>query len=104
VGRLWPLLTGERGEYELTAGRDARPYLDALLAFANEGLMLPEQVWDRPESPAPGQFVFGEGTGSATPLAWTNAGFIRLALGVQQSRVIGQPEVVRRHFLQDRQP
>jgi glucoamylase len=104
VGRLWPLLTGERGEYELAAGRDARPYLDALLAFANEGLMLPEQVWDRSESPVPGQLTFGEGTGSATPLAWTNAGFIRLALGVHQGRVIGTPEVVRRHFLQDRQP
>jgi glucoamylase len=104
VGRLWPLLTGERGEYELASGRDARPHLDALMAFANEGLMLPEQVWDRPDTPRPGQFEFGEGTGSATPLAWTNAGFIRLALGVQQNRVIGTPEVVRRHFLQDRKP
>jgi glucoamylase len=104
VGRLWPLLTGERGEYELANGRDARPYLDALLAFANDGLMLPEQVWDRPDAPRPGQFQFGEGTGSATPLAWTNAGFIRLALGMQQRRVIGMPEVVRRHFLQDRTP
>ena len=104
IGRLWPLLTGERGEYELAVGRDARPYLDALLAFANEGLMLPEQVWDRPDTPRPGQFVFGEGTGSATPLAWTNAGFIRLALGVQQQQAVGTPEVVRRHFLQERTP
>jgi glucoamylase len=104
VGRLWPLLTGERGEYELASGRDARPYLDALMAFANDGLMLPEQVWDRPDTPRPGQFEFGEGTGSATPLAWTNAGFIRLALGVKQSRVIGTPEVVRRHFLQGQRP
>ena len=104
VGRLWPLLTGERGEYELAAGRDARPYLDALLGFANEGLMLPEQVWDRADSPVGRALQFGEGTGSATPLAWTNAGFIRLALGVQQQRVIGMPEVVRRHFLQTRQP
>jgi glucoamylase len=102
VGRLWPLLTGERGEYELAAGRDARPYLDALLAFANEGLMLPEQVWDREDSPPQTGLVFGEGTGSATPLAWTNAGFIRLALGSQQRRVVGTPEVVRRHFLQNR--
>lgn len=103
VGRLWPLLTGERGEYELAAGRDARSYLDALLGFANEGLMLPEQVWDRAESPRPA-LQFGEGTGSATPLAWTNAGFIRLALGVQRGTVIGTPEVVRRHFLQERKP
>jgi glucan 1,4-alpha-glucosidase len=104
VGRLWPLLTGERGEYELAAGRDAGAYLDALAAFANDSLMLPEQVWDRPDSPGGAQFTFGEGTGSATPLAWTNAGFIRLALGIQQKRVVGTPEVVRRHFLQERQP
>lgn len=98
IGRLWPLLTGERGEYALAAGRDARPYLDALLAFANEGLMLPEQVWDRADAPAGRALVFGEGTGSATPLAWTNAGFIRLALGIARGHVIGTPEVVRVHF------
>ena len=97
VGRLWPLLTGERGEYELAAGRDASSYLDALQRFANEGRMLSEQVWDRPERPRP-HLQFGEGTGSATPLAWTNAQFIRLALGIRDRRVVEMPEVVRDHF------
>ena len=45
-GRLWPLLTGERGEYELIAGRGADHYLDTIANTANDGLMLPEQVWD----------------------------------------------------------
>ncbi|HYY55864.1 MAG TPA: glycoside hydrolase family 15 protein, partial [Pyrinomonadaceae bacterium] len=47
VGRLWPLLTGERGEYELARGeRDAaRKLLDAMRGFANDGMMMPEQVW-----------------------------------------------------------
>ena len=45
-GRLWPLLTGERGEYELIAGRSARPFLRTIANTANDGLMLPEQVWD----------------------------------------------------------
>jgi len=98
VGRLWPLLTGERGEYELARGGNARPLLDALLRFANAGRMLPEQVWDRRESPLPAQLRFGEGTGSATPLAWTHAQFIRLALGVKQRRVIETPEIVRAYF------
>jgi len=97
VGRLWPLLTGERGEYELAAGRDARPYLQTLLRFANEGGMLPEQVWDRPESLAP-HLRFGQGTGSATPLAWSCAQLIRLARSIEEGRVIETPEVVRRHF------
>src|SRR5215216_6828363 len=49
VGRLWTLLTGERGEYELAAGdiASARRRLDTLAGFANDGLMIPEQVWDR---------------------------------------------------------
>ena len=54
-GRLWPLLTGERGEYELIAGRSADPFLDTIANTANDGLMLPEQVWD--DQPPPGETV-----------------------------------------------
>jgi glucoamylase len=97
VGRLWPLLTGERGEYETARGGDARPLLDTMLKFANAGRMLPEQVWDRSESPLP-HLRFGEGTGSATPLAWSHAQFIRLALAVKQRRVIDVPDIVRDYF------
>jgi glucoamylase len=97
VGRLWPLLTGERGEYELARGGNARPYLEALQRFANEGLMLPEQVWDRPDGPRP-SLVFGEATGSATPLAWTNAQFIRLARSLAVGRIIEMPGVVHDRF------
>ncbi|HKG45482.1 MAG TPA: glycoside hydrolase family 15 protein [Pyrinomonadaceae bacterium] len=79
VGRLWTLLTGERGEYELAAGdvESARRRLDTLAGFANDGLMIPEQVWDR------GQNI-GKGTGSATPLAWSMAQFIRLAMKIER--------------------
>ena len=45
-GRVWPLLAGERGEYELLAGGDARPHLRTIANTANDGLMLPEQAWD----------------------------------------------------------
>jgi glucoamylase len=34
-GRFWPLLTGERGHYELAAGRDCRPFLHAMEKFSN---------------------------------------------------------------------
>jgi len=99
VGRLWPLLTGERGEYEIARGGNARPMLDTMLKFANAGGMLPEQVWDRAERPAGRPHLrFGEGTGSATPLAWTHAQFIRLALAIKQGRVIETPDVVRSYF------
>jgi glucoamylase len=88
VGRLWTLLTGERGEYELAAGdsASARKRLDTLAGFANDGLMSPEQVWDR------GQI--GKGTGSATPLAWSMAQFIRLAMSIERGRNVETPKVV----------
>ena len=95
VGRLWTFLTGERGEYELALGdiASARRRLDTLAGFANDGLMIPEQVWDREESPAP-SLRFGAGTGSATPLAWSMAQFIRLAMSIERGRNVETPRVV----------
>lgn len=97
IGRLWPLITGERGEYALEAGGDARPYLEAMQRMANAGRMLSEQVWDRAESPA-SSLRLGEGTGSATPLAWTNAQFVRLAIAIQEERLPETPAVVRKRY------
>jgi hypothetical protein len=34
IGRAWPLLTGERGHYELLAGNDPQPFLRAMSAMA----------------------------------------------------------------------
>ena len=95
-GRLWTLLTGERGEYELARGnlRAAHSSLYAMMKFANDGLMIPEQVWDEPKSPRP-ELRFGEGTGSATPLAWSMAQFIRLAANVRARRNLETPALVR---------
>jgi glucoamylase len=77
-GRGWPLLTGERGHYELAAGRSSGPYLRAMEAFANGAGLLPEQVWDeKTDRPEAGLF-FGRPTGSAMPLMWAHAEYIRL--------------------------
>ncbi|HEV2862844.1 MAG TPA: glycoside hydrolase family 15 protein [Pyrinomonadaceae bacterium] len=96
-GRLWALLSGERGEYELAQGRHAaaRRRLFAMQGFANEGRMIPEQVWDRPDSTL---FKFGEGTGSATPLAWSMAQFIRLASNLQEGRNLDTPDLVAARY------
>jgi glucoamylase len=94
LGRLWPILTGERGEYELIAGGDAGPYLRTIAGTANDGLMLPEQVWDgRPPTGQAGN-EFGEGTRSATPLAWTHAQYIRLAWSIDAGEPIERPSIV----------
>lgn len=77
VGRAWPLLTGERGHYEFAAGRPVEPYLRALERLANHLGMLPEQVWDEPDVRE--QFLyFGRPTGSAMPLMWAHAEYIKL--------------------------
>nr|MDQ3743881.1 glucan 1,4-alpha-glucosidase [Acidobacteriota bacterium] len=98
-GRLWALLAGERGEYELSLGRkaEAARRLDAMQAFANAGRMIPEQVWDKTESPRP-DLRFGEGTGSATPLAWSMAQFIRLAANLQEGRNLDTPDPVSARY------
>ena len=89
---LWPLLTGERGEYELIAGRGARPHLRTIANTANDGLMLPEQVWDG--RAAARASAAGEGTRSATPLAWTHAQFVRLAWSIDAGEPVERPSIV----------
>jgi glucoamylase len=102
-GRLWTLLTGERGQYEIALGdlRAARRRLDAMLRFANEGGMLPEQVWDhagRRDTAA------GFGTGSATPLAWSMSQFIRLAISLERGYNLETPKIVANRYLRSRKP
>jgi len=99
VGRLWTLLTGERGEYEIAAGdlASARKRLDTMAGFANDGLMIPEQVWDLKRAPN-ASFRFGAGTGSATPLAWSMAQFIRLAMNIENGRNLETPKVVWQRY------
>jgi glucoamylase len=90
-GRVWPLLAGERGEYELLAGQDAAPRLRHIANTANDGLMLPEQVWD--DQPPPGE-TSGKGTRSGTPLAWTHAAFVRLAWSLDEGAPAERPSIV----------
>ena len=109
VGRLWPLLTGERGHYALAAGEDAQPYLDAMARMTGPGGLLPEQIWDGEAIPERGLFP-GKPSGSAMPLVWAHAEFLKLLaaqangrpaelLDVVQSRWDGQqPEAATWHW------
>lgn len=85
-GRAWPLLTGERGHYEFAAGRDPAPYIRAMEMFASRGGMLPEQIWDEPDRPEVGM-ALGRPTGSAMPLMWAHAEYIKLLRSVADGRV-----------------
>jgi glucoamylase len=95
VGRLWPLLSGERGEYRLAAGKGAARTLATMAGAANAGYLIPEQVWDEP---GPRGRRFGEGTGSATPLAWSMAQYVRLARSIDAARPVEQPALVARRY------
>jgi glucoamylase len=77
VGRCWPILTGERGHYELAAGRDPKPFIVAMEKFANEGGMLTEQLWDADDLPN-GWMKWGRPSGAAMPLCWSHAEYISL--------------------------
>jgi glucoamylase len=93
IGRLWPLLTGERGHCELLAGKDHKPYLAAMCAMAGRTGMLPEQVWDVDVS-AEDHRTSGRPTGSAMPLAWAHAEFIKLVVSGQLGRSFDCPAAV----------
>ncbi|HWQ88125.1 glucan 1,4-alpha-glucosidase [Brevundimonas sp.] len=93
-GRVWPIFTGERGHYELAAllahpsadqawnatqlNAIRQTYVRGMESFANDGLLLPEQVWDAVGDATPHGYRPGQGTNSATPLAWTHAEYVKL--------------------------
>jgi glucoamylase len=96
-GRGWPLLTGERGHYELVAGRDPLPYLEAMAAMASPGGMLPEQVWDADPIPSR-RLEPGRPSGSAMPLVWAHAEFIKLMLSRHLGHPLDRPRAVWQRY------
>jgi glucoamylase len=97
IGRGWPLLTGERGEYALAVGQPAQPYLDTMAHVAEDagGRVIAEQVWDHnPPAGTGPRFVPGENTFSATPLAWSHAQLVRLAHSIDAGRPVETPQIV----------
>ncbi len=96
-GRAWPLLTGERGHYELAAGRDPQPFIQAMEGFASDTGLLPEQIWDEADRPEDYLYL-GKPTGSAMPLAWAHAEYITLLRSARDGRVFEWiPEVAARY-------
>jgi glucoamylase len=85
-GRGWPLLTGERGHYALSAGENVLPYLNAMAAMSGTLGLIPEQVWD--EAPITEYDLrLGQPSGSAMPLVWAHSEFIKLCFG----KALGYP-------------
>jgi glucoamylase len=85
-GRVWPLLTGERAHYELAAGHDIAPLIQTYERFATMGQMLPEQVWDEPNRPD-SRLRMGRPAGSAVPLVWAHAEYLKLLRSALDGKV-----------------
>ena len=97
-GRAWPILTGERGHYELAAGHDVTPYIAAMEKFSSSGGMLPEQVWDHADLPAE-ELFFGRSAGSAQPLVWAHAEYLKLLRSVADKQVFDCISVVHDRYI-----
>ncbi|HET6384843.1 MAG TPA: glucan 1,4-alpha-glucosidase [Armatimonadota bacterium] len=102
IGRGWPLLTGERAHYELAAGRveNAKRLLAAMESFPNDGGLIPEQVWDSPDIPER-ELYCGRPSGSAMPLVWAHAEYLKLRRSLRDGRVFDlPPQTVQRYLIE----
>jgi glucoamylase len=102
VGRAWPLLTGERAHYELAAGRMpvAEHLAQAMEMMAGDAGLLPEQLWDTADIPDRELFL-GQPSGSAMPLVWAHAEYLKLCRSLVEGRIFDQPpQTVERYLVQ----
>ena len=92
IGRGWPLLAGERAHYELARGNrdEAERLLEVIAAQASAGGLIPEQVWDAADLPERELFN-GKPSGSAMPLVWAHAEYVKLLRSLHDGRVFDTP-------------
>ena len=105
IGRVWPLLAGERAHYALAAGRraEAEALLATIEAGTSSGGLIPEQVWDGPPIPER-ELEPGQPSGSAMPLVWAHAEYVKLLRSLADGAVFDlPPHTVRRYLKEKRQ-
>ena len=94
------MLAGERAHYELAAGRP--DVAEALLrvmegSTAGASRLIPEQVWDAPDIPELELFT-GKPSGSACPLVWAHAEYVKLRRSLRDGSIFDQPpQTVQRY-------
>ena len=105
VGQAWPLLTGERAHYELACGNRQRALdlLHAMESFANEGGLIPEQIWTGEDIPER-ELYKGCASGSAMPLVWAHAEYIKLLRSLKDGQVFDTPRQTVQRYLKNKTP
>ena len=103
TGHLWPVLAGERGEYEIATGSAASALtrLQAMQGGASGAGLIPEQDWEGPDlsaspfgsDPTTASIGFRNGgaAGSASPLTWSAAQYVRLMRDLASGTILEQP-------------
>ena len=96
-GRVWPLLTGERAHYELAAGKDIADLIKSYECFSTCGQMMPEQVWDEADMPD-SSLRLGQPAGSAMPLVWAHAEYLKLLRSAKDGKVFDRIDPVYERY------
>ncbi len=116
TGHLWPVLSGERGEYDVAATdtSSAVALLTAMRKMTSGQGLEPEQVWEDPAVPASPYgtdpatasigFEPGQPAGSASPLTWAQAQYARLALDISAGRNLETPRIVSKRYVSHGMP
>jgi glucoamylase len=115
TGHLWPVLSAERGEQDLATHDKggAAALLLGMSRFASGVGLIPEQDWelaDLPPSPfgtdptvASIGFRNGGPAGSAAPLTWSAASFVRLAADLDEGRNVVLPKATYQRYVKHTQ-
>ncbi len=111
TGHLWPNLSGERAESDLSEGHTsaAQSLLQAMINFSSGVGLVPEQAWEDPNlaaspygsDPATASIGFtdGQATGSASPLTWAQAQELRLIASLGTGRNVDTPAITTARYV-----
>jgi glucoamylase len=106
IGRPWPLLAGERAHYELAMGRkESATALLRVLEGSTAGAshLIPEQAWDQADI-VDLELLQGKPTGSACPLVWAHAEYVKLRRSLHEGRIFDQPPQTVQRYIVEKHP
>ncbi len=96
VGELWPILSGERGIYDIAEGTSADWALTSMLDAANASGFIPEQVWG---NNPPSGYTAGTPTKSMNPLNWAMGEFVTLLFSASSDTIADEASVVANRYV-----
>ena len=115
TGHLWPPLSAERAEQTLVSGdaAGAASLLNGMRLLSSGVGLVPEQDWELGDlAPSPFGtdpttasigFSSGKAAGSASPLTWAAASFVRLANDLDAGRNVVRPAATFNRYVADAQ-